>query len=141
MSSDSKPTSAEPEPTSNLAKSFDDRLSFPTESKPKPSTPNPAAASFTPSSFSWADDVETPVEKSEDKKDSMDKKSDGAVKEESSLEDAQKDGANVWLNGSPGFDQPGLSEPEFDVNVKLADLQEDPNNPLFSAKSFEELNM
>ena len=49
---------------------------------------------------------------------------------------AQKDGANVWLNGSPGLD-----EPAFDVNVKLADLQDDPNNPLYSVTSFDELNL
>ncbi|KAF2170484.1 hypothetical protein M409DRAFT_19305 [Zasmidium cellare ATCC 36951] len=36
-------------------------------------------------------------------------------------------GATSWMNGSYGLD-----EPEFDVNVKLADLQEDPNNPFFS---------
>jgi ATP-dependent RNA helicase DDX19/DBP5 len=34
-----------------------------------------------------------------------------------------------------------LREPEFDVEVKLADLQADPNNPLVSAKTFEELNL
>ena len=41
----------------------------------------------------------------------------------SSLEMALQDGATTWLNGSQGLD-----EPEFDVNVKLADLQDDPNN-------------
>lgn len=49
---------------------------------------------------------------------------------------AQGDGSTTWLNGSPGLD-----EPEFDVNVKLADLQDDPNNPLYSVKSFDELNL
>ena len=34
-----------------------------------------------------------------------------------------------------------LNEPSYAVDVKLADLQADPNNPLFSAKSFEELNL
>lgn len=52
------------------------------------------------------------------------------------LSKSQTDGATSWMNGSHGLD-----EPEFDVNVKLADLQEDPNNPLFSAKAFEDLKL
>ncbi|CAK4032080.1 ATP-dependent RNA helicase dbp5 [Lecanosticta acicola] len=48
----------------------------------------------------------------------------------------QMDGATTWTEGSQG-----LNEPEFDVNVKLADLQEDPNNPLYSVKHFEDLNL
>ena len=48
----------------------------------------------------------------------------------------QTDGATTWNDGSQGLD-----EPEFDVNVKLADLQEDPNNPLYSVKNFEDLNL
>jgi ATP-dependent RNA helicase DDX19/DBP5 len=48
---------------------------------------------------------------------------------------AQVDGAGEIKNGS------GLEEPEFDVEVKLNDLQADPNNPLFSVKSFEELGL
>ena len=53
-----------------------------------------------------------------------------------SLKDAQVDGATAPMMGSVGLD-----EPEFDVNVKLADLQEDPNNPLYSAKTFEDLKL
>lgn len=34
-----------------------------------------------------------------------------------------------------------LHEPEYDVEVKLADMQADPNNPLFSAKKFEDLGL
>ncbi|KAF2746234.1 DEAD-domain-containing protein [Sporormia fimetaria CBS 119925] len=49
--------------------------------------------------------------------------------------ETQVDGAAEPSNGS------GLQEPEYDVEVKLADLQADPNNPLFSAKSFEELQL
>jgi len=48
----------------------------------------------------------------------------------------QVDGATGWLGGSVGLD-----EPEFDVNVKLADLQEDPHNPLYSVKTFEDLKL
>ncbi|CAN9181782.1 unnamed protein product [Alternaria sp. RS040] len=55
--------------------------------------------------------------------------------QESSLEQAQADGSGPPGNGS------ALAEPEFKVEVKLADLQADPNNPLYSVKSFEELNL
>jgi ATP-dependent RNA helicase DDX19/DBP5 len=48
---------------------------------------------------------------------------------------AQVDGSGPPGNGS------ALLEIEANVEVKLADLQADPNNPLFSANSFEELKM
>jgi ATP-dependent RNA helicase DDX19/DBP5 len=52
------------------------------------------------------------------------------------IEDAdQADGAPEAQGGSR------LEEPEFDVEVKLHDMQEDPKNPLFSIKSFEELGL
>lgn len=48
----------------------------------------------------------------------------------------QLDGGGVSNNGS------ALTEPkELKVEVKLADLQADPNNPLYSATSFEGLNL
>lgn len=34
-----------------------------------------------------------------------------------------------------------LNEPEYDVTVKLADLQGDPNSPLYSVKRFEDLGL
>ncbi len=52
-----------------------------------------------------------------------------------SLATAQVDGSGPAGNGST------LREPEREVEVKLADLQADPNNPLFSVKSFEELQL
>lgn len=52
------------------------------------------------------------------------------------LEEAQVDGATAPRGGADG-----LREPEYDVEVKLSDMQQDPNNPLFSAKTFEELNL
>ena len=139
MSTDNKPTSTEPEP-SGLAKSFEDRLTFP-DSK-KSSGTNPAATTFTPSKFNWADEVTTPTQPDSDKKlgSEQEKKeappaqTDGAA--DDSLEAAQKDGATGWMMGTEGLD-----EPEFDVNVKLSDLQDDPNNPLFSAETFEQLNL
>ncbi|EAS34824.3 ATP-dependent RNA helicase DBP5 [Coccidioides immitis RS] len=47
----------------------------------------------------------------------------------------QVDGASEDQRGSE------LQDSEFDVNVKLSDLQADPNNPLYSIKSFEELGL
>jgi ATP-dependent RNA helicase DDX19/DBP5 len=58
-----------------------------------------------------------------------------AESKEESLEKAQVDGSGPPGNGST------LADTEFVVEVKLADLQADPNNPLFSAKSFEELQL
>jgi ATP-dependent RNA helicase DDX19/DBP5 len=55
---------------------------------------------------------------------------------ESSLPAAQTDGATAEQAGSST-----LHEPEYDVQVKLADMQADPNNPLFSAKTFEQLGL
>lgn len=55
--------------------------------------------------------------------------------EAASLSAANKDGASEVLGGS------NLHEPEYDVEVKLSDLQADPNNPLFSVKSFEDLGL
>ncbi|KAE9970601.1 RNA helicase required for poly(A+) mRNA export [Venturia inaequalis] len=46
------------------------------------------------------------------------------------------DGASTGFNGSELRD-----EPEFDVEVKLIDMQVDPNSPLFSIKRFEDLNL
>jgi ATP-dependent RNA helicase DDX19/DBP5 len=48
---------------------------------------------------------------------------------------AQTDGAGEELGGS------NLQEPEYDVEVKLSDIQADPNNPLYSIKSFDELGL
>jgi hypothetical protein len=60
-----------------------------------------------------------------------------AAKEEeaSGVGDAQADGP---------FNAPGghiMPEPEYDVQVTLADMQADPDNPLFSVKSFNQLEL
>ncbi len=47
----------------------------------------------------------------------------------------ETDGASELQMGS------SLLEPEFDVNVKLNDLQADPNDPLFSVKQFSDLQL
>jgi len=61
-------------------------------------------------------------------------------KVEETLAKAQLDGAPVAQNGS-GINQSALNEPEYDVEVKLSSLQSDPDNPLFSVKTFEELGL
>ena len=129
-SGDDKPTSAEPD----LAKSFADRLTFP-DSKSQ-TNGNAAASTSTPAKFNWADEVTTPIE--ETKKPDITTSTTASQPQEgeqSSLSMSQTDGANLWIGGS------SLAEPEFDVNVKLADLQADPNNPLYSVKSFQDLNL
>lgn len=55
--------------------------------------------------------------------------------EESSDAQAQVDGAGPPGNGGD------MVETEFNVEVKLADMQANPDNPLFSAKTFEELKL
>lgn len=52
-----------------------------------------------------------------------------------SIEQSQVDGSGPEGNGSE------LTDTKFNVEVKLADLQADPNNPLFSVKSFEDLQL
>ena len=47
----------------------------------------------------------------------------------------QVDGATEPFMGSE------LHEPEYEVNIKLADMQADPNNPLYSASTFEQLGL
>ncbi|KAK6410538.1 RNA helicase required for poly(A+) mRNA export [Oleoguttula sp. CCFEE 5521] len=124
--------------TTGIAKSFADRLSFPDKT-------NGTSSDKPTEKFNWADEVETPSEASPqpapiEKVDATEATTKEvpakpAASNDSSLTMAQGDGASTWLNGS------GLDEPEFDVNVKLADLQGDPNSPLNSIKSFDELNL
>lgn len=110
--------------------------------------PNPsdAAKPATQEKFSWADDAATPVTEKQpelplnpptaDEKSDLPKAQVDGAAPESTLGMNQTDGATTWVNGSEG-----LEEPEFDVNVKLADLQDDPNNPLYSVKSFDDLGL
>lgn len=48
----------------------------------------------------------------------------------------QTDGASDALGGSQG-----IIEPDYEVNVTLADIQADPKNPLYSIKTFEQLGL
>lgn len=114
-----------PKDSSGLAKSFEDRLTFPDKTNDQ-------------KKFNWADDEDDqPAQASTS--DVSKAQTDGtADKENASVDAAQKDGANAYMGGS------GLEEPlgeEYDVNVTLNDLQADPNNPLYSAKSFDDLDL
>ena len=78
-----------------------------------------------PSSSSWIDEWTSP---SQSKPQIQPEASKAAVE--------QTDGASNAQNGSAG-----VIEPEFAVNVKLADAQADPSNPLYSIKTFEQLGL
>lgn len=110
-----------------------DSLNLKDEKPANGTKPNPGATAFSPAGagFRWSDEDDSTATASDGKSGG-----DTAAAKKSDLENAQTDGATTWLAGSKGLD-----EPEFDVNVKLADLQEDPNNPLYSVKTFEELNL
>lgn len=83
----------------------------------------------TTSSTSWADEVNSPSTAEPETKEET--KSD----ENKTEAVPQMDGATEPFNGSQ------LHEPEYEVEVKLADMQADPNNPLYSATSFEQLGL
>lgn len=90
----------------------------------KPDKPNPTADVFQPKSgTSWADEVASPAAETP------------SQIPESSDAIPQVDGATSPFGGST------LQEPDYKVEVKLADMQADPNNPLFSATSFEQLGL
>ena len=82
-------------------------------------------------STSWADEVNSPTTdkpnpiESEPKPESNGKAADMG----------QVDGSSEPFRGSQ------LHEPDYAVEVKLADMQADPNHPLYSANSFEQLNL
>lgn len=83
-----------------------------------------------PSSSSWADELSSP---SQSKPSTQ---PEGPSTQPSRPTMDQADGASETQGGSAG-----VIEPESDVNVKLADAQADPNNPLYSIKTFEQLGL
>ena len=94
--------------------------------------PEPTETSHT----SWADEVNSPSET--DAPTSIDDKMSKLSTEPTEKKEApvsQLDGAAEPFGGSE------LHEPDYDVEVKLADMQADPNNPLYSATTFEELGL
>ena len=54
----------------------------------------------------------------------------------SSLTGPQTDGSSEVLGG-----EIGVIEPSYEVEIKLADIQANPNDPLYSIKSFEQLGL
>jgi ATP-dependent RNA helicase DDX19/DBP5 len=95
--------------------------------QPTPSSLNGSSSTFTPAATtseakehpSWADEVASPV----------------AGDDKSKQLGGQVDGATEPLGGSQ------LHDAQFDVEVKLSDIQGDVNSPLFSISSFEDLGM
>ncbi|KAK2625887.1 hypothetical protein QTJ16_005199 [Diplocarpon rosae] len=80
-----------------------------------------ASSTFTPASgASWAEETAAPADQEP---------------EASSLADAQVDGTVENLGGS------GLHDAQYEVEVKLSDIQGDTNSPLFSVSTFEELGI
>ncbi|KAI4203691.1 MAG: hypothetical protein LQ350_001692 [Teloschistes chrysophthalmus] len=154
----------------NTGSSLADRLTKADGSKfisPKVDTDDakePTPSQDTDGSGSWADEVETPVKadtepvKSEPEpvkadaepvtasathqiegslaKAQLDGSGDDPSQDENSLLKAQFDGATDLQQGSPLH-----GEPSYNVDVKLSDVQADPNNPLYSIKNFNELGL
>lgn len=63
-------------------------------------------------------------------------------KEAAAPAEPQSDLASAQGDGT--FNAPGgdfIQDPEWDVEVKLKDLQADPDNPLYSIKSFNDLQL
>ena len=94
-------------------------------------------------STSWADEVNSPSN-DEAPPTSLDNKTSKPTEEPAepagpaeSKEEVvpQMDGATEPFGGSQ------LQEPEYQVEIKLADMQADPNNPLYSASSFDQLGL
>jgi ATP-dependent RNA helicase DDX19/DBP5 len=96
-------------------------------SQPAASALNASSTTFSPSitkgeakeNPSWADEVASPV----------------AGDDQSKQLGGQIDGATEDLGGSR------LHDAQYDVQVKLSDIQGDVNSPLFSLESFEQLGM
>jgi ATP-dependent RNA helicase DDX19/DBP5 len=123
-------------PTDSSPFSLADRITKPEASS---NGMNADAQSFVPGKSSWADEVASPVDTNppasigtvgtEEKK--PEEVKDGKMPQSI----PQTDGAGEPLGGS------SLHEPDYNVDVKLSDMQMDPNNPLFSVKTFEELGL
>ena len=112
--------------------SLEDRISKPTTSNGTDAGAESTGPVHAVTTGSWADEVASPVVHTPESRADMDRETKA---KESNLSMAQTDGAAEDLGGSH------LQEPEYDVEVKLSDIQADPNNPLYSIKSFNELGL
>lgn len=96
------------------------------------------ASSFQPASgTSWADEVNSPsVPNPPTATPEAAAPAPTTTKEASQQPNIpQMDGATEPFNGS------SLQEPDYAVDIKLADMQADPNNPLFSVTAFEKMGL
>ncbi len=84
-----------------------------------------------PESTSWADEVASPTTENPPPLSDINGKQPETVPQD----DGQVDGATEPFGGSE------LQEPDYLVDVKLADMQADPNNPLYSVESFDKLGL
>lgn len=100
---------------------------------------DPSADSFQPKSgTSWADEVASPASEEPPTLPNID----AAKPTEAPAKTPQLDGATDQVDGATElFAGSQLQENDYEVEVKLADLQADPNNPLFSATSFQQLGL
>lgn len=120
------------EQANSAPSSLEDRITKPTTSNGMSADTEPTVPEHAAPIRSWADEVASPVAANTESSLGMD----GETKaKESNSSIPQTDGAGEELGGS------NLQEPEYDVEVKLSDIQADPNNPLFSIKSFNELGL
>ena len=164
---DSKTTSAAPPP---LTKSLFDRISSDepkmadNEAAP-PLPPDPSAAIKAPEASKIASDAPLPPDPPTDKEEnviedaplppepSMTKPKDTVrdvvplppVPDTATMSSAEKPDASKEepADAKPveAEEDSDLLQTSYEVQVKLQDLQADPNNPLYSAKSFEQLNL
>lgn len=119
--------------------SLADRITKP-ESSTAPAIPamNATASSFQPASgTSWADEVNSPSVANPPIAVPETAAAAHTTTTEASKEPniPQMDGATEPFNGS------SLQEPDYAVDIKLADMQADPNHPLFSVTAFEDLGL
>jgi hypothetical protein len=117
--------------------SLADRITKP-DASATPTGMNATASSFQPASgTSWADEVNSPSVEIPPAAIPEAAPAPTATSSEASKEPniPQMDGATEPFNGS------SLQEPDYAVDIKLADMQADPNNPLFSVTAFEDLGL
>lgn len=100
--------------------SLADRITKPLNAASTSFSPSAAGAAPAQDSNSWADEVASPPATKGD---------------EGSLANTQLDGATETDGGS------SLHDTQYDVEVKLSDIQGDVNSPLHSISSFEEIGM
>ncbi|KAI9804525.1 MAG: RNA helicase required for poly(A+) mRNA export [Sarcosagium campestre] len=99
----------------------------PDASPANPTQSQKGSAANTSTFTSWADELASPTISNNPNLDSV------LVNKSDQVHAAQIDGASMDQATS------NLLEPAFEVEVKLSDIQADPNNPLYSVKDFNQL--